>query len=89
VADVIDFDGPVPVYRQLADIIRRKISSGEIPPARPIPSKRALMQEYGVGAHTVDRAVDVLREEGHLETVLGKGLYVTRRASRSSRPSSH
>jgi DNA-binding GntR family transcriptional regulator len=33
---------------------------------------------YGVGAHTVDRAVDVLREEGLLQTVRGKGFFVKR-----------
>ena len=77
-ADVIDFQGPVPVYRQLAAILRERITSGEIPPARPIPSKRTLMQNFGVGAHTVDRAVEVLRGEGLIETVLGKGLFVRR-----------
>lgn len=75
-ADVIDFEGPVPVYRQLAAILRERITSGEIPPARPIPSKRILKQTFGVGARTVDRAVDVLRGEGLIETVLGKGLFV-------------
>jgi DNA-binding GntR family transcriptional regulator len=46
--------------------------------SRPIPSKSTLIQAYGVGAHTVDRAVDVLCAGGMLETVHGKGLYVRR-----------
>jgi GntR family transcriptional regulator len=91
VSEVIDFDGPVPVYRQLAAILRDKIKSGEIPPARPIPSKRSLKETYGVGASTVDRAVGLLREEGLLETVLGKGLFVCRRLTsrRASAKSMH
>lgn len=75
-SDVIDFDGPVPAYRQLADILRRLIESGKIPPGRPIPSKRTAGQEYGVGGHTYDRAVTLLRDEGLIETVKGKGHFV-------------
>lgn len=75
----IDFDGPVPVYRQLADLLRTRIRAGEIPPGRAIPSKRTVEQELGVGGHTFDRAVAILRDEGLIETVKGKGLFVTRR----------
>jgi len=70
--EVIDFDGPVPIYRPLAAIIRGCIDFGAIPPARPIPSKKSLMQGFGIGTHTVDRAVDLLCEEGLIETLLGK-----------------
>jgi DNA-binding GntR family transcriptional regulator len=34
------------------------------------------MQEYGVGQTTVEAALDVLRGEGYIKTVLGRGLYV-------------
>jgi DNA-binding GntR family transcriptional regulator len=35
-----------------------------------------MMQEYGVAAGTVERALDELRADGYLKTVLGRGLYV-------------
>lgn len=73
---VIDFDGPVPVYQQLAAILRAQIADGTIQPDRPIPSKRSLIEQYEVGARTVDRAVDLLRGEGLIYTVRGKGLFV-------------
>lgn len=75
---VIDFDGPVPVYRQLYAILRAQIGDGTIPTDRPIPSKRSLIEQYEVGAHTVDRAVDLLRSDGLIYTVPGKGLFVKR-----------
>lgn len=59
---MIDPDGPVPVYRQLAAILRAQINDGTIPPDRPIPSKRSLIEQYGIGARTVDRAIDLLRK---------------------------
>ena len=66
----------VPVYQQLAAILRGKIDSGEIPPRRAIPSKRTLTEEYSVSPGTVERAVQALRAEGYRRTVLGRGLFV-------------
>ena len=53
----IDHEGDVPVYIQLADILRAQIQSGELPPRRPVPSKRTLQQEYGVAGGTIDKAI--------------------------------
>jgi GntR family transcriptional regulator len=67
---------------QLAVIIREQIDSGEILERRPIPSKKRLQQDYGVAQGTVERALDVLREQGYLKTVVGRGLFVTPADSR-------
>jgi GntR family transcriptional regulator len=72
----IDHEGDVPVYQQLAAILRAQIDSGAIPARHAIPSKRTLVQEYGVAAGTVERALNELRADGYLKTVLGRGLYV-------------
>jgi hypothetical protein len=53
----IDHDGDVPVYIQLADILRARIEAGELAPRRPVPSKRSLQQEYGVAGGTIDKAI--------------------------------
>jgi GntR family transcriptional regulator len=66
-----------PVYQQLAKILRAQIDSGEIPPRRAIPSKRQLMQEYGVALGTVNKALDLLRQDGYLVSVQGLGVFVT------------
>ena len=75
----IDHEGDVPVYIQLADILRAKIESGELAPRRPVPSKRTLMQDYGVAGGTIDKAIGILRAEGLVRTVVGRGIYVTAR----------
>lgn len=74
----IDHDGDIPVYVQLADILRARIRSGELAPRRPVPSKRTLMQAYGVAGGTVDKAIGILRAEGLVRTVMGRGIYVVR-----------
>jgi GntR family transcriptional regulator len=64
------------LYEQLAELIRSRIESGELPPGRPVPSKARLKQEFGVAGGTVDKAMAMLKAEGLIETRLGKGLYV-------------
>jgi DNA-binding GntR family transcriptional regulator len=74
---MIDHDSDVPVYVQLADLLRAQIESGELAPRRPIPSIRTLQQRYEVADGTVKKAIQVLREEGLVRTVIGRGVYVS------------
>ncbi|ORT59410.1 GntR family transcriptional regulator [Streptomyces sp. CB03238] len=68
-----------PLYVQLADIIARRIASGELAPDRPIPSENHLADEYGVARLTARRAAQELRERGLVITVRGKGSFVVER----------
>jgi GntR family transcriptional regulator len=72
----IDRDGPTPVYLQLAAILRACIEAGEIPAGRALPSETTLMGEYGLARETVRKAVRVLRDEGLVQIVQGRGAYV-------------
>jgi GntR family transcriptional regulator len=64
------------VYQQLATILRARIESGDLAPNRPIPSETALQQEHGVARGTARRAVAILRDEGLVVTVQGRGTFV-------------
>lgn len=72
----------MPVYRQLADLLREAIDSGALAEGRPLPSESALMGEHGVSRDTVRKAVRLLRDEGLVVTVQGKGSYVATRRHR-------
>lgn len=78
----IDHEAATPVYRQLADILRSRIQAGEFAPGRPIPSETALMQQYGLARETCRKAVRVLRDEGLVIIVQGRGAYVTKPGER-------
>jgi DNA-binding GntR family transcriptional regulator len=67
---------PVPRYRQIAEILRRRIEQGELIQNRPIPSEVQLEQEFGVARATARKAVALLREWGLITTVQGLGSYV-------------
>jgi GntR family transcriptional regulator len=75
-ARTVDPLSAVPVYKQVAAILRDRIASGELQSDRPVPSEAHLVQEYGVARGTVRRAIEVLRDEGLVVTVQGRGTYV-------------
>ena len=76
--DRIDPIAPVPPYRQIADILRRRIASGKYQPDTRIPTESELVDEFEVARTTARRAVGVLREEGLIYTVPNRGSYVAR-----------
>jgi DNA-binding GntR family transcriptional regulator len=76
---VIDFEGPVPLYQQLAGILRERIACGDLPPDRPLPSITRLVQEFGVARGTAIKAVRLLIDAGEAYVVIGRGVYVKRR----------
>jgi DNA-binding GntR family transcriptional regulator len=65
-----------PVYLQLARILREMITSGQIAPRQPMPSIKSITQQYGVAKGTAEKALGVLRDEGLVVTVPGRGIYV-------------
>ena len=73
---MIDPEGPDPLYLQLAAVLRERIRAGVYPPNRPIPSVVSLQQEFGLARGTILHAVEVLREEGLVRTVQGRGTFV-------------
>ena len=72
----IRHDSAVPVYRQLAAILRERIESGSLAPGAPLPSESYLMGEHGISRDSVRKAMDILRAEGLVITVQGKGSFV-------------
>ena len=65
---------PVYPYRQLAGQLREKIESGEI--EQRLPSYTELIADSGLTLGTVQRAVKILKDEGLVYGVPGRGLFV-------------
>jgi len=74
--DAIDYEAPLPPYRQIADAIIGGINRGELRPNRPIPSEATMIQRWGVARDTARRAVRYLRAQGYTYTVPQRGTYV-------------
>ncbi len=70
----------LPKYDQIAGDIRGRIVRGELRAGDALPSERELTERWSVARATVVRALDVLRQEGLVETRQGTGSTVRERA---------
>ncbi|MEO8612548.1 MAG: PLP-dependent aminotransferase family protein [Chloroflexota bacterium] len=70
-------DSSTPIYQQLYDYVRAAILSGQLQMGTQLPSTRTLADELGVSRNTILSAYDQLFAEGYLESVGGKGTFVT------------
>jgi DNA-binding GntR family transcriptional regulator len=78
----------IPLYQQLAEDLRGRISRGEFSSDQRIPSKADLREEYCVPSgtlvspRTVDSAIQLLKAEGLLAQTPGKRMYILDPAER-------
>jgi GntR family transcriptional regulator len=77
---MIDRNGPVPPYRQVAAILREQVEAGTIVPGDRLPSVSELIRTYGISRTTAVKAVRLLTEAGLAEAVQGWGTYAKRPA---------
>ena len=76
----IEPDGPVPIYQQIRDRIVEAIADGQRLAGSALPSTRQLAVDLGVNFHTVNKAYDLLRQEGLLRLGRKSGAVVRRDA---------
>lgn len=66
-----------PIYEQISSQVRAQILSGALETGERLPSIRALADGLGVSVITTKRAYSDLEAEGLVETVQGKGCFVS------------
>jgi GntR family transcriptional regulator len=63
-------------YQQIADELRRRVEGGEYGTGRLLPSEAELSTRFGASRVTVRRALEVLRDEGLVDSRQGFGWFV-------------
>ena len=66
-----------PIYEQIARQIKGQILSGVLKPGDALPSLRLLARELRISLITTKRAYEELERDGFIETVPGKGCFVS------------
>jgi len=61
-----------------------RIRDGKLPPGARIGTFGSLGKDYDAAKGTVDKALDVLRQEGAVVTIAGKGIFVAGDANRGN-----
>lgn len=68
---------PHPIYLQIKDQIKQSILSGELAEGQLLPSIRSLAHDLQISVITTKRAYDDLEQEGLVQSVGGKGTFVS------------
>jgi len=73
----VDHHDSKPIYRQIIELIEKKILCGEYPPGSILPSERKLAEQLGVNRMTVVHAYDELVASGIIVRRQGSGTRVS------------
>ena len=80
----IDRNNPTPIYKQIQDWMKSKITSGAWPEYFQLPSEIELAAEMGINRGTLRNAIQQLIDEGLLIRIHGKGTFVAANAVQQS-----
>lgn len=68
----------IPIYRQLAEQVRRMVAGGQLKEGDELPSVRELALEHAVNPMTISKAYSLLEVEGLLIRHRGKPMQIAR-----------
>jgi GntR family transcriptional regulator len=73
----LDYKSRTPIYEQLYKNVTRLAALGGIDSSEQLPSVRTLAQELGINPNTVQKAYQMLERDGIINTIPGKGSFIT------------
>ena len=80
---------PLPLYAQLASLLRQRIVRGEWKEGDRLPSHGELTREFGVARVTVRQAISILERDGVVKSRRGRGTFVAAQPGRRRRLPMH
>ena len=72
----------IPLYYQLENVLREKITSGFYGDGDRLPTEIELIKEYGVSRITVRQALAALSDDGLIDRKQGRGTYIANRKTK-------
>lgn len=78
------FETAPPKYARVLSELQKRISEGVYEPGSLLPSEDQLTKEFGVSRTTVIRAVQILKQEGWVDSQQGTGRFVRGRPASAS-----
>lgn len=75
----LDFSSEIPIYMQIRNQIVQGISDNRITPGEKLPTIRSLAAEVGVNTMTVNKAYQLLKQEGYITADRRSGAVVNQK----------
>ncbi|WP_345573820.1 GntR family transcriptional regulator [Nonomuraea rosea] len=73
---MLDREGPVPIYVQVAEVIQEQIAAGKLRTGEPVPSEATMEAEFDISRSTARNVARELRRRRLVHTVRGEGTFV-------------
>ena len=73
----VNFSNDKPIFLQLAEIIKGDIIAGKIKEGEKLPSVREFALSYGINPNTVQKALQILEDDGLIVTDRTNGKFVS------------
>jgi GntR family transcriptional regulator len=77
----LNYKSAKPVYLQVVDQVKSAVASGSMRAGDALPSIRPLAEELRVNRNTIAKAYTELEHQGVIETLAGKGCFITSQPS--------
>lgn len=72
----LDLESEEPIYSQLRNQVVAGIARGELQAGEALPSVRSLAADIGINFHTVNKAYQLLKQEGFIQIHRQKGVVI-------------
>lgn len=72
----LDLQSESPLYMQLRNKIIEGIATKQLKPGEPLPSVRMMAQDLGVNMHTINKAYQLLKQDGFIQIHRQKGVVI-------------
>ncbi|WP_167958156.1 GntR family transcriptional regulator [Anaerosporobacter faecicola] len=76
----LDFSSNIPIYQQIRNQIIIAISEGILVPGEQLPTIRTLADQTGINMMTVNKAYQLLKQEGYITADRRSGAKVAKRS---------
>ena len=77
----LNYKSAKPVYLQVVDQVKAAVASGAARAGDALPSIRPLAEELRVNRNTIAKAYSELENQGLIETLAGRGCFITNQPS--------
>lgn len=75
---LLDLDSETPIYQQIRDRMVEAIADGHLAAGAALPSTRQLAVDLAINFHTVNKAYDLLRQQGVIRINRKSGAVIRR-----------
>lgn len=75
---LINYKSKIPIYEQISSQIKLMILSDKLKEGDPLPAMRPLAKSLRVSVITVQKAYEGLQNEGYIDSVIGRGTFVSK-----------